>query len=153
MLGRGRYLPFAFLLSLLWVVGCHKPASGSATAGASTDQAIERQLQGRWRITSYVPTTPLSVSIQQMLVAQYDQLLIEIRDGRIRPLTTAMKFERRYRLGPPTANGFTVYIFDEQGVQYVCLAQFDSAGRILFSAETAPWHGRGVLERDDSVLP
>ena len=58
---------------------------------------------------------------------------------------------RRYRVAEVKGDNFTVFIKDDTGVEYESLCQFDEAGRVHFQTVTAPWVGRGVLERQGAA--
>jgi hypothetical protein len=114
------------------------PMAGGAMAN--------QQLAGIWRMTSYVPQNMLSPAL--LLSMQADKILVRFEDGRVSSATSALTFDRKYRIADVSGRNFKVFIADEAGVEVENHCQFDESGRVMFQTFTAPWIGRGVLERE-----
>ena len=117
---------------------------------AAANACVEQRIAGVWRLTSYVPNQRLSPAL--LLGMQSDKVVVRFDRGVLRSETTSLTFERNYRIADVKGNTFKMFISDDQGVQYESVCQFDEGGRINFQTLTAPWVGRGVLEREGTAL-
>lgn len=128
--------------------GC---SGGSGGPPASPEVQVSNQLQGVWRVTSYVPDSALSPAM--LLSMQADKILVRFEQGRVRSATSALTFDRAFRVTNAQGRNFSLIVSDEEGIEVESRAQWDDAGRILFQTITAPWVGRGVLEREGPAVP
>jgi hypothetical protein len=139
-------------LAALFAVACaSNPGPPPLPPGEEAKVAVEQRMAGTWRLTSYVPNEPLS---QVMLMGiQSDQVVVRFENGRVRSATSALQFDRRFRVADVMAETFRVLIADDQGLEYESWCQFDSTGKLLFESRTDPWKGRGTLERQGGPTP
>lgn len=112
---------------------------------------MSNQLQGVWRLTSYVPDSALSPAM--LLSMQGDKIVVRFDQGRVRSATSALTFDRPFRVTYAQGRYFNVVISDEEGIEVESRCQWDDGGRIVFQTITAPWVGRGVLEREGPAIP
>ena len=120
--------------------------SGGPSSQAAAPLQVQQQLAGVWRVTSYIPVESLSPAL---LVSMHgDKILVRFDDGRVRSVSPSLTFDRAYRLADVKSSEFTIFIADESGVEIETHCQFDDRGRILFHTISAPWAGRGVLDRE-----
>jgi hypothetical protein len=110
----------------------------------------ERQLAGVWRMTSYVPQDPLSPAM--LLSLQADSILVRFDGGRVQSATGALSFDRAFRVTNVSGRNFKIVIADEDGVEVESHCQWDAGGRVIFQTITAPWIGRGALEREGHAM-
>jgi hypothetical protein len=138
----------AALLAALACSACSGSQAGLDSAEAAR-AAVDQRIAGVWRLTSYVPAQSLSPA---MLFGLSDKIVVRFERGLIRSETTSLTFERQYRVTAAQGDTFRIIIKDDQGVEYESICQFDEGGRIHFQTITAPWTGRGVLEREGNAL-
>jgi hypothetical protein len=135
------------LVLALAFAGC----SGSLEADPATATAeLQQRLEGRWRLTSYVPDMTLSPAM--LLTLQADTIVVSFDQGRVRTDSIGLQFDRGYRLQPVSDDTFKIFIRDDQGIEYESVCRFDTAGNLQFQTITSPWTGRGVLQRDGATL-
>jgi hypothetical protein len=137
------------LVAIAVLVGC------SAGGGHGVDDvtrariAVDQRLAGRWKLVSFVPDEQLNPVMSAMVAFQHDRLVVTFDRGRIRSESASLTFDRAYRIEDPTKVPFRLILTDEQGVSYETYSSFDQAGRLHFRSVTAPWKGRGMLQRED----
>jgi hypothetical protein len=135
----------------LAVAGCSS-ASGSLTMdpAEAARGRVEQRIAGVWRLTSYIPESALSPAM--LLGLQGEKLAVRFEDGRIRSETTGMTMDRAFRVTDAQDNRFRLFIKDDTGLEYENVCEFDEKGRIQFFTTTAPWRGRGMLEREGPAI-
>ena len=111
---------------------------------------IDQRTAGVWRLQSYVPDSSLSPVM--LLGMQSEKIVVRIEGGRIRSASPTLTFDRAYRIADVQGDKFKFFIRDDTGVEYESACEFDEAGRLLFYCLTAPWRGRGVLEREGPAM-
>ena len=100
------------------------------------------------------PTALLGLlyTIVLMFSMQGDKIVVRFEQGRVRSATSALTFDRPFRVTHAQGRNFNVVISDEDGIEVESRCQWDDGGRILFETITAPWVGRGVLEREGPAM-
>ena len=137
------------MVAMLGSAGCSggKP---SVSAVERQKQEVRQRIAGVWRLTSYIPDQELSVAL--LMSMQSDRIIVRFEDNRIKSATSLMSFDRGYRIDSVQAEGFKMFIQDDDGAEYEVWGQFDDAGSLLFNARTPPWTGKGQLDREGSAL-
>jgi len=141
----------ACLLAMVMALGCGG-ASGDPQgldAAAIARANVSQRITGVWRLQSYVPESSLSPAM--LLGMQRETIVVRIEGGRIRSASQSLTFDRAFRIANVHGERFTLFIRDDTGVEYENACEIDRAGRLLFYSLTAPWRGRGVLERASPV--
>jgi hypothetical protein len=137
----------------LVALGATGAACGSGSdgydAGLNLQQSIERRIEGTWKLASYKPESELSPVM--LLAMGSGTILVRIDGGHLRGASAGLTFDRRYRVTEAARESFKIFIADEVGVEVESWCRFDEAGRLHFYAQTAPWRGRGVLERQGAA--
>ncbi len=133
------------------LLGCASSTTDPVSPGDEAKQAVEKKINGSWRVTSYVPATTLSQVL--MLGLRSDKLMVVFENGRVRSLTPGLTLDRKYRVADPAAETFKVFIADEAGVEVESWCKFDQTGRIIFETKTPPWTGQGTLKRQGPPSP
>ena len=111
---------------------------------------ISQRITGVWRLQSYVPESSFSPAM--LLGMQSETIVVNVEGGRIRSANRSLTFDRAFRVANVQGERFTLFISDDTGVEYESACELDSAGRLLFYSLTAPWRGRGVLEREAATM-
>ncbi len=130
--------------------GCASSTGPAVAPGDEAKMAVEKRVNGSWRVTSYVPDTTLSAVL--MIGLRSDKLMVLFENGRVRSLTPGLTLDRKYRIADPVGETFKVYIADEAGVEVESWCQFDQTGKITFQTKTPPWTGQGTLERQGPAM-
>jgi len=119
--------------------------SGVEGAGA-VDADVQRRIAGVWRLIGFTPAQQLSPAF--LLGLRTGVVMVRFERGRMTSASTALSFDRPYRIANAHGDRFTLFVEDDAGVEYESACQLDHGGRLLFQSLTAPWGGHGVLKRD-----
>lgn len=111
---------------------------------------IDERIRGVWRLNSYVPDHALSPAL--LLSMSADAILVRFEDGRMRSATSALDFDRTYRIANVDGLRFSVFISDPHGFEVESRCTLGSGGEIAFQTITEPWKGHGVLIREGAAL-
>jgi hypothetical protein len=147
--GKDMGMVVAVLLAALACSACSGAQAGMDSEAAAR-AAVDQRIAGVWRLTSYVPAQSLSPAM--LFGLQSDKIVVRFERGLLRSETTSLTFQRQYRISAAQGDTFRIIVKDDQGVEYESICQFDEGGRVHFQTITAPWTGRGVLEREGSAL-
>lgn len=139
----------AWLLAGSLLAGC-SGASPGLTGPEAAQMEVQQRLAGVWRVTSYIPDQTLSPAL--LFSMQADKILIRFDRGRLRSASSGLTFDRAYRLANVGDKSFTIFILDDNGVEYESRAVFDESGNIQFQTVTPPWTGRGALQREGPAM-
>ncbi|MBW2453995.1 MAG: hypothetical protein JRI68_05780 [Deltaproteobacteria bacterium] len=139
-------------LMLMMTVGCGSASNDpqGPDAAAVARAHISQRITGVWRLQSYVPESSLSPAM--LLGMQSEKIVVHIQGGRVRSANRTLTFDRAFRIANVQEERFTLFISDDTGVEYESACELDTAGRLLFYSLTAPWRGRGVLEREGGAM-
>ncbi len=139
-------------LLMLVTTGCGSGAKGpyGPDAAAVARAHIDQRIAGVWRLQSYVPDAQLSPAM--LLGMQAERIVVRVESGRLTSASTTLTFDRAYRIADVQGDKFRFFIRDDTGVDYESACELDEAGRLMFYTLTAPWRGRGVLEREGPAM-
>jgi hypothetical protein len=143
------------LLGLVWL-GLAASLAGCAGAGLDYNdpavriERVDQRIQGVWRLVSYVPDSPLSPAM--LIAMQNDKIVVRFDMGRVTSATTALTFDRAYRITEVEGESFKLTLVDPDGIAYESIARFEPSGEIAFRTITAPWVGQGVLAREGAAV-
>ncbi len=137
--------PLAAAVLACAVAACHPSGPPGMTPEQQAAMAIDAQLAGTWKLSSYTPEQAFSLAL--LLGMQKDAIVVSFQNGRVRSANTVLSFDRRYRIQSVGGETFKVFISDEQGVEYESWARFGRPDQIWFESKTDPWKGQGTLER------
>ena len=140
----GNMLWRILLLSTLAVGVACGPSSHEQNLNVQALIALDKRLEGSWRLTSYMPREHLGPQLLSALGTE--QIVVKFRKGRLISASPLFAFDRQVHLRDPVGENFRAFIRDEQGIAYEVWCQFDQSGRLLFDSRTSPWKGTGVLE-------
>jgi len=87
-----------------------------------------------------------------LLGMQAERIVVRVESGRLTSASTTLTFDRAYRIADVQGDKFRFFIRDDTGVDYESACELDEAGRLMFYTLTAPWRGRGVLEREGPAM-
>ena len=104
---------------------------------------------GSWRLVDYHPDLPLDPVTQALLALQIHTMVVTFDGGTMHAASPTVNFSRPYVVESPTAYSFDL-VSPGIGGGYLrshCEPTPDGR-RMVFRAQTDPWTGTGVLERD-----
>jgi hypothetical protein len=143
---------FASLASLsLSLAAC---GGGSAQPQSPVQQdtsaAQGRLTAGPWRLAQYVPNMTLEPSPQAMLTQQLRTMMVTFDGQMLHAQSPTLSLTRPYQLQNVAGLAFDLVSPDVQGggtVTSHCELS-DDGRRLTFTAQTEPWNGAGILERE-----
>ena len=107
---------------------------------------VARRSAGVWRLIGFTSDEQLSPAL--LLGLRTGAVMVRFENGHMLSASTALRFDRPYRIDKVGDNRFTLYVKDDAGVEYESSCELDTGGRLIFHSLTAPWRGRGVLQRE-----
>lgn len=129
--------------------GCKSGSGqGPTDASAADNRRADERLQGQWRIGDFRPETPLDPTMATMLGFYQPTLILEVRQGRIRALTSDsdVHFDRRYEVREALGQRFQLVIYDDAGVAQTNYCELQADGSLRAKTQT-PWRGDALLTR------
>jgi hypothetical protein len=138
------------------VVLAGAPACGGAQvspASAAAQQTADLQTRltaGPWRLVDYRPDVALEPMLQGMLAMQIRTMVVRFDGRSLFAQSPTLQVTRPYSLEDVAGLSFTLVSPDIQGggtVRSRCDMSPDGR-RVTFHAETEPWLGSGVIDRE-----
>jgi hypothetical protein len=143
--------PARLLVLVLAVSACGGPQAQSASPAAQDPVSIQARLAaGPWRLVDYRPELALEPMLQAMLVLQVRTMIVHFDGRTLSAQSPTLQVTRPYTLDNVTGLAFDLVSPDLQGGGYLrsrCEITGDGR-RITFHAETDPWRGSGIIERE-----
>lgn len=133
-------------LSGLPAAGCKSGGQGPTDASSADNRRAEERLQGHWRIVDFKPETALDPSMSSMLAFYQSNLVLEIRGGRMRALTSGLHFDRRYEVREALGQHFQLVVYDDAGVAQTNYCELLPDGSLRAKTQT-PWRGDALFAR------
>jgi hypothetical protein len=125
-----------------------QPALSTAERDIASVQA--RLTAGPWRLVDYRPDVPLDPITQTLLATQVRTMVITFDGRAMHAQSPTFDVTRPYAVQEAAEFVFDIVSPDVQGAGVLrshCWID-ESGRRITFHAETDPWNGTGVLERE-----
>ena len=144
-----RSLVIAAALSAVGSSGCggsQTPASASAQAAASVQS---RLVAGPWQLVDYRPALALDPMTQALLGQQLRSMVVTFDGQTLRAQSPTISLVRPYTIENAAGPLFDLVSPDVQGggtLRSHCVLRDDGRG-VTFQAQTEPWNGTGVIER------
>jgi hypothetical protein len=109
-----------------------------------------RLTSGPWRLADYRPDVPLEPMLQAMLGAQIRTMVVRFDGRTLSAQSPTVQVARPYAVENPAGLQFDLVSPDLQGggsLRSRCELATDGR-HLTFHAQTDPWTGSGVLERE-----
>jgi hypothetical protein len=155
-MSRSRSLVVAMALSAAApMVSLASPGCGGSQAGPSAAEQAMQSVQtplvaGPWRLVDYRPALALDPMTQALLAQQIRAMVVSFDGRTLRAQSPTLSLVRPYAIENAAGPIFDLVSPDVQGggtLRSHCVLRDDGRG-ITFQAQTEPWNGTGVLERD-----
>ncbi len=147
-----RLLAVCASLALLLVACAGSPGAASpaatAAANARDASAMDRRLQGAWRLVDYRPYVAPDPMFQALLASQVGVMIVRLDHGQLSADSPTFHVTRPYRVVTAAGPLFTVESPDVGGAVFTTSGTLSEDGRsISFQGDTEPWRGAGSLAR------
>jgi hypothetical protein len=143
------YVGCAVLLALSLGCGASPPQT-SSPAAIDTASVQSRLMAGPWRLADYRPQLPLEPMLQALLTQQLRTMVVRFDGRTLSGQSPTLQVSRSYTLENVVGLTFDLVSPDAQGGGFLrsrCEVSGDGR-RIVFQAQTDPWTGSGVIERE-----
>jgi hypothetical protein len=121
-----------------------------STAERDIASVQARLMAGRWRLVDYRPDLPLDPITQGLLAMQVRTMVVTFDGRTLHAQSPTLDFTRPYAVENAAEFVFDLVSPDVQGAGELrshCWID-DGGRRITFHAETEPWNGTGILQRE-----
>jgi hypothetical protein len=139
------------LVLALALFGCGAPQAPSASPTAIDTASVQSRLTaGVWRLVDYRPEVPLELMLQALLAQQLRTMIVRFDGQMLSAQSPTLQIARPYTLENVAGLAFDLVSPDQQGAGVLrsrCEMSADGR-RVAFRAQTDPWTGMGVLERE-----
>jgi hypothetical protein len=123
------------------------PACGpKQSSGNDGVLAATQRLQGKWRVTTFVPEAQLEAPLQGLLNAELGQLTVTFTGSDYTAVGPGINISGRYELQTAANDLVSASFIDSTGVAYRVSGRFDGP-LFRFHSYDSPWRGDGTLER------
>ncbi len=126
--------------------GAQVQPSAAAQAAASVQS---RLVAGPWQLVDYRPALALDPMTQALLGQQVRTMVVTFDGSTLRAQSPTISLVRPYTIENAAGPLFDLVSPDVQGggtLRSHCVMRDDGRG-VTFQAQTEPWNGTGVLER------
>jgi hypothetical protein len=145
-----RSLRFALTI-VLATPACAGPQTPAASQAERDIPPIQARLvAGPWRLADYRPDVPLEPMLQALLGQQVRTMVVRFDGRTLAAVSPTLQVSRPYTLEHVAGLAFDLVSPDIQGggqLRSRCEIAYDGR-RITFRAQTEPWIGTGVLDRE-----
>jgi hypothetical protein len=147
-----RRFGFALLAALsLPLAACGGGGAQPRSPVQQDTSALQSRLTaGPWRLAQYVPNVSLEPSLAALLGAQIRTMTVTFDGQTLHAQSPTVNLTRPYQLQNVAGQAFDLVSPDMQGggtLSSHCTVS-DDGRSITFTAQTEPWNGAGVLERE-----
>jgi hypothetical protein len=136
---------------VLALFACGGAQAQSPSPAAQETASIQTRLaSGPWRLADYRPNVSLEPMLAAMLSQQVRTMVVHLDGRTLSAQSPTLQVTRPYLVENVTGLAFDLVSPNPQGGGYLrsrCQMS-DDGRRITFYAQTEPWTGSGVIERE-----
>jgi hypothetical protein len=129
--------------------GCGGSQTPQSAAAQAAESVQSRLLAGPWQLVDYRPALALDPMTQMLLAQQLRTMVVTFDGHTLRAVSPSISLVRPYTIENAAGPIFDLVSPDVQGggtLRSHCVLRDDGRG-VTFQAQTEPWNGTGVLER------
>jgi hypothetical protein len=138
------------LVSLGVACGGGSPGAAASPSLQDTVSIQTRLVSGSWRLVEYRPDVALEPMLNLLLLQQVRTMVVHFDGRMLSAQSPSIQFARPYTIENAAGLGFDLVSPDVQGagpVRSHCQMS-DDGRRIAFRAQSDPWTGTGIIERE-----